>query len=61
MATMADMTDEPTNQLPQGFEALLLHDARTPEEREAAERKENARRKGRGRKDWWAKPPLPPD
>ena len=28
-------------------------DSRTPEERAAAESRESARRKGRGRKDWW--------
>ncbi|MEN1928050.1 hypothetical protein WCE37_03450 [Luteimonas sp. MJ250] len=32
---------------------LMLRDTRTPEERRAAEAKENARRKGRHRKDWW--------
>lgn len=32
-------------------------DPRTPEERAEAQRKENARRKGRGRKDWWKKYP----
>ena len=32
---------------------LVLRDKRTPEERQAAEAKERARRGGRGRKDWW--------
>jgi hypothetical protein len=32
-------------------------DPRTPEERAEAQRKENARRKGGGRKDWWKKYP----
>jgi len=47
------MTDEPTKTLPHGFGHLFLPNTRTPEEREAAAQKELARRKGRGRKDWW--------
>jgi len=37
------------------FDELLRRgpDPRTPEEIAAAQAKENARRKGRGRKDWW--------
>lgn len=35
------------------FAHLTTPDRRTPEERAAAESKEWARRKGRGRKDWW--------
>jgi len=31
----------------------LGNDTRTPEEVAAAQARENARRKGRGRKDWW--------
>lgn len=34
---------------------LLLRDTRTPEERQAAEMADRARRRGRGRKDWWKK------
>jgi len=42
-----------------GWAHLFVTDSRTREEREAAESKERARRKGRGRKDWWkAKPAL---
>lgn len=37
------------------FGHLTTRDGRTPEERAAAESKEWARRKGRGRKDWWKK------
>lgn len=32
-------------------------DPRTPEERAECERREHARRKGRGRTDWWKKCP----
>lgn len=32
---------------------LVLRDPRTPEERQAAEAKERARRKGRKRRGWW--------
>ena len=34
-------------------------DTRTPEERMAAEMKEQARRKGRHTKEWWKRPPDP--
>ena len=37
--------------------AMRGRDSRTREEREAAESKERARRAGRGRRDWWKKPP----
>lgn len=37
------------------FGHLMYRDTRSPEERAAAESKEWARRKGRGRKDWWKK------
>ena len=37
--------------------AMCGRDSRTREEREAAESKERARRAGRGRRDWWKKPP----
>lgn len=40
---------------PDPFGHLTWRDTRTPEERQAAESKEWARRKGRGRKDWWKK------
>lgn len=48
-----------TDKLGPDWAHLFLTDRRTPEERAAAESKEWARRKGRGRKDWWKTPPLP--
>ncbi|GHB99478.1 hypothetical protein GCM10010080_10390 [Thermomonas carbonis] len=33
--------------------AMRGRDSRTPEERSAAESKEWARRRGKGRRDWW--------
>lgn len=42
-----------------GWDHLFYRDSRTREEREAAESKERARRKGRGRKDWWKTPQAP--
>ena len=33
--------------------AMCGRDSRTPEERSAAESKEWARRRGKGRRDWW--------
>ena len=34
---------------------LTLRDTRTPEERREAESRELARRRGKGKKDWWKK------
>lgn len=40
---------------PDPYGHLMYRDTRSPEERAAAESKEWARRKGRGRQDWWKK------
>lgn len=42
-----------------GWDHLFYRDSRTDAERREAESKEHARRKGRGRKDWWKAPPAP--
>lgn len=45
--------DKPQPKLGPGWDHLFLSDSRTPEERAAAESKEWARRRGKGRRDWW--------
>jgi len=59
---IAAMTDKPDHVTPAALPLahLTLTDPRTPEERAADERKERARRKGRGRKDWWKEESQPP-
>ena len=56
------MTDKPDHVTPSSdpMAHLVLRDPRTPEGRAEAERRERARRAGRGRKDWWRKEAAPP-
>lgn len=49
-----DQRPDATKMAPR-LDHLLLQDSRTPEERQAAEMKEAARRKGKGRSRWWEK------
>lgn len=50
--------DKKPEGLGQSWAHLFLGpDTRTPEERAEAQRRENARRKGRRVKDWWKKYP----
>lgn len=55
MSTDRHDTDTGPGVWPGMFDELVRRgpDPRTPEEIAAAQTKENARRKGRGRKDWW--------
>lgn len=48
-----DEDDSPKPNLGPGWDHLFLRDSRTPEQRAEAESKDRARRRGRGRRDWW--------
>ena len=55
-----DVDDKLLPKLGPEWDHLFLRDSRTPEERATAEAKERARRRGRGRRDWWKEEGEPP-
>lgn len=53
---MANDDDKPAPASDPFAHLIPRADRRTPEEKQAAERKERARRRGKGAKDWWKAP-----